>query len=180
MNDSGMSLEDLQRKLAALEFGPLDEKTDQALEQLAAQYPDLIKYDSARGMLRFASDLTFDSGSAIVKDSARSSIDCAGQDPDHQLGVGLRGPHRRPHRLAAHQLVHLCAGIPDQRSPFLPLRDLGVRDELTKLGVAPTKIMAAGWGEFRPMVANASNGNTPRTAASRSSSPARPVIRASP
>jgi len=160
MNDSGMSLDDLQKKLAALEFGPLDEKTDQALQQLAAQYPDLIKYDSARGMLRFASDLTFDSGSAIVKDSARSSIDALGKILTTSSASGYE--------------VHIAGHTDSQRissstSKLHPTnvhlschRAISVREELTKLGVAPTKIMAAGWGEFRPLVANSSNGNTPQ------------------
>ena len=44
----------------------LDPATDQALRDLAAQYPDLVVYDPDRGMIRFTSDLTFGSGSAEV------------------------------------------------------------------------------------------------------------------
>jgi hypothetical protein len=30
------------------------------------------------------------------------------------------------------------------------------------MGVSPQKMMAAGWGEFRPTVTNNANGNTPQ------------------
>ncbi|MCA9300137.1 MAG: OmpA family protein, partial [Phycisphaerales bacterium] len=41
-------------------------------------------------------------------------------------------------------------------------RAISVRRELIGMGVSSQKILAAGWGEMRPLVPNASNGNTPQ------------------
>lgn len=151
----------LEGRLAGLNFGPVDAQTDRALAELAAQYPDLIKYDSARGMLRFASDLTFDSGSDVVKDSAKSALSAlanilnsgpaAGYDvvvEGHTDSQRIANPatareHKTNRRLSAHRAV-------------------SVIDELGKLGVPGQRLMAAGWGEHRPAVANSPNGNTPQ------------------
>src|SRR5262249_49595645 len=74
LSDAGVNIDDLMRRLSGLSLTPLDPETDRALTALAAQYPDLIKYDSAKGMLRFASDLTFASGQDTVTDSAKQSL----------------------------------------------------------------------------------------------------------
>jgi len=63
------------RRLAAGGGGqPLPPEVDIALKQLMAEYPDLLQYDSATGRLRFASDITFDSGSNVVKPEARTAL----------------------------------------------------------------------------------------------------------
>ena len=44
------------------------------IEDLSARYPGLFVYDRNRSMLRFNSDITFDSGSAVVKPQARAAL----------------------------------------------------------------------------------------------------------
>ena len=64
----------LEGRIANIQFAPLNPETDRALAQLASQYPNLLRYDASRGMLRFASDMTFASGSADVQDAAQASL----------------------------------------------------------------------------------------------------------
>lgn len=152
---------DLDNRLASMKFGPVDPQTDRALEALAAQFPDLIKYDSSRGMLRFASDLTFDSGSDLVKENAKSALNALAQvltsssatnydvvveghtDSQRIANPATAREHKTNRRLSAHRAVSVIS-------------------ELATLGVANERMMAAGWGEYRPAVPNTSSGNTPQ------------------
>lgn len=160
LDGSGDDLKRLMARMSSLEFGNLDKDTDRALQELAAQYPDLIKYDPDRGMLRFASDLTFDSGSDVVKDSARSGVQAlgnilnsgaamayevivVGHTDSQRISSGTAGKHPTNMHLSCH-------------------RAISVRRELVTLGVATDKVQAAGWGEFRPYVQNTPSGNTPQ------------------
>jgi chemotaxis protein MotB len=155
---AGYDLDDLRKAMAELEIGPLDEATDKALAELAAQFPDLITYDHTKGMLRFASDLTFASGSADVNDSARSSLSAlarilnsssaagydvhiVGHTDSQRIGGGTAKLHPTNVHLSAH-------------------RSISVRAALASLGVPGERMMVAGWGEFRPAVPNNANGNT--------------------
>lgn len=150
----------LSAKIGSLAIGPLDAQTDQALAALAAQFPELLRYDSSRGMLRFASDLTFDSGSDAVKSDARAAINALAQvlnsGPALAYEVVVEG-HTDSQRLSSgtaqkhHTNRHLSAH-----------RSISVIDELMKMGVDPARVMAAGWGELRPAVANNASGNTPQ------------------
>ncbi len=74
VNDQQRTIREFESRLAGLDLGGLDPATDSALRRLAAANPSLMTYDPARGMIRFASDLTFDSGSDVVRDSAKSSL----------------------------------------------------------------------------------------------------------
>lgn len=157
---AGVNLKDLEGRLGSLQLTQLDPETDRALAALAAQYPDLIKYDSAQGMLRFASDLTFNSGDDSVQESARQSLAAlakilnSGAASAYEVviightdaqPISARTASRHPTN------VHLSAH-----------RAIAVRKELATLGVAPTEMMVAGWGEFRPAVPNGPKGNTPQ------------------
>lgn len=53
---------------------PVVDKTDKLIRDLHEQYPDLFDYDKDKGMLRFHSDITFDSGSSTVKAQARTAL----------------------------------------------------------------------------------------------------------
>jgi chemotaxis protein MotB len=150
----------LESRLAGLEFGPLDAATDRALTALAAQHPDLIKYDSARGMLRFAADLTFDSGSDVVREDARSALAALAQvlvTPSasgytiviegHTDSQRLSANTAQRHRTNRHLSTH---------------RAISVIDSLAGMSVPYDRMMAAGWGEHRPLIPNSGNGNTPQ------------------
>ncbi len=159
LDAAGMSIEELNRRLGELAFGPLDPATSDALAQLAAQFPDLISYDEARGMLRFNADLTFDSGSAVVKESARSSLlalsrvlnsSSASAYEIHLVGhTDSQRPSAQTQRLHPTNMHLSCH------------RAIAVRQELIGMGVDGAKMQAAGWGEFRPIVPNSGTGNTP-------------------
>lgn len=159
LESAGMSLSDLEKRMAGMNFVALDPETDRALTALASQYPDLIKYDSARGMLRFASDLTFNSGSDEVLEPAKQSLAALAKiltsSAAMQYDVQVVG-HTDTQRISAGTArrfptnVHLSAG-----------RAISVRNFLQSVGVPGQKMMIAGWGEFRPATPNTPSGNTP-------------------
>lgn len=159
LNQAMQSMRDLEGRLGGLELGRLDPTTDRALANLARQYPDLIVYDSERGMLRFSSDLTFASGSDQVQPAGAealgrlatvlSSNEAAGYDivivghtDSQRISAGTAQRHPTNMHLSAH-------------------RAISVRRVLNDRGVAPERLQAAGWGEHRPSVPNAATGNTP-------------------
>jgi chemotaxis protein MotB len=141
-----------------MRFGDLDPATDSALQALAAQYPELFVYDSETGMLRFKSDLTFDSGSDVVKSEARSALG--------QLATILNGPAAQYDiRVVGHtdaQRVRQVAGRRFKDNLELSaFRSISVRNVLVGAGVAATRVEFAGRGEFDPIVPNtAGSGNT--------------------
>jgi outer membrane protein OmpA-like peptidoglycan-associated protein len=55
-------------------FGPLPVDVEAAIQRLAASYPDVLSFDAKRGMLRFASDFTFDLGSVALKSEANETL----------------------------------------------------------------------------------------------------------
>ena len=153
------AMRDIDNRLAGMALGDIDPETDRALRRLAEQYPDLVKYDSARGMLRFASDLTFDSGQDAVKDTAKASLGAlakiltsnaaaryevfiVGHTDSQPISSGTAQRHPTNMHLAAH-------------------RAISVRQALSGMGVPPNKIFIAGWGEYRPVAQNTGTGNTP-------------------
>jgi chemotaxis protein MotB len=155
----GGRLTDLQGRLAGMTFGPVDAQTDQALAALAQQYPDLIKYDQSRGMLRFASDLAFNSGDDKVQAGAKASLAAlakvlssgaatsyelfiVGHTDSQRISAGTSQRHPTNMHLSAH-------------------RAISVRADLSSMGVPANKMLVAGWGEHRPVTANSGNGNTP-------------------
>ena len=46
----------------------------QAIQDLSDKYPGLFRFDKAKGLIYFDSDLTFDSGSAVVKPDAKAAL----------------------------------------------------------------------------------------------------------
>jgi chemotaxis protein MotB len=155
----GANLDELNKRLTGLQLSALDPETDKALSELARMYPDLITYDSKTGMLRFNSDMTFDSGSDAVKSDAKQSIarlaeilNSSAAAPYEVIVTG----HTDSQRISANTArrfptnMHLSCG-----------RAISVRSELVSHGVLAGKVQAAGWGEFRPAVPNSGSGNTP-------------------
>lgn len=150
----------LESQMAGLQFGPLPAEVNAALTALADQYPDLIKFDAARGMLRFAADLTFDSGSDVVKEQAKQALGALAQILNNSAASGydvvVEG-HTDSQRISQ---PSTRAKHPTNRH-LSAHRSIAVIDDLMKMGVNPGRLMAAGWGEFRPAVVNSASGNTP-------------------
>ncbi|MFK7759546.1 MAG: flagellar motor protein MotB [Phycisphaerales bacterium] len=146
------SLNGIEDRMNSLSIVSLDPATDRALRELAGQYPDMIVYDSERSMLRFASDLTFGSGSDQLQSSAGNSlatlgkvlnsgaaggydVQIVGHTDDEKPGSVTRRKHPTNMHLAAH-------------------RAIAVRNALGSAGVPWERMSAMGWGEHRPIVAN--------------------------
>lgn len=135
----------------------LDPETDRALQALAAQYPDLIKYDPARGMLQFMADLTFDSGSDQVKPKAREGLS--------RLAQILAGSSASSYdvRLVGHtdsQPLGRSKGKWGTNRHLSVARSIAVEEVMRGSGIPGGRMETSGWGEHRPIVANAANGNT--------------------
>ncbi|QYK47020.1 MAG: OmpA family protein [Phycisphaeraceae bacterium] len=146
-------------RLQGLSGIALDPTTDAALQALVAQYPNLMSYDPALGMIRFNADLTFDSGSDVVKDSARQALDAFARVLNSSSALNYEAEilgHTDSQRISASTAsrhptnMHLSAH-----------RAISVRAVLGSMGVPADRLKVSGWGEFRPAVPNAANGNTP-------------------
>ncbi len=159
LRESGLSLADLEARLKGLSVTMLDADTDALLKELASQYPDLLKYDEARGMLRFASDLTFASGSDAIQSQAQAAIQA--------LATILKNPVTAKYEVivVGHTDAQKISANTAKRFPtnvhLSAARAISVRAALVGDGVLPGKMEVAGWGEYRPAVPNNPGGNTP-------------------
>lgn len=153
-------LQGMGNRLQGLQVGALDTATTNALDDLAQKYSNIMSFDAARGMVRFNSDLTFDSGSAVVKAQARTALNALAEvinsSTAQQYDVIIEGHTdgqriSNPSTLKEHKTNR---GLSVNRS-------IAVIDTLAGMGVANNRLMAAGWGEYRPSVQNTASGNTP-------------------
>lgn len=152
-------LQGFEARLRGLQFGEVDPEMDRALTALADQYPELFTYDRVSGMIRVNSDLTFDSGQANVKAAAKPALQALARvltsGTAQPYDVVIEG-HTDSQRISS----NTARNHPTNRH-LSAHRAIAVLDEMRGLGVNPQKMMAAGWGEFRPAVPNNANGNTP-------------------
>ncbi len=154
------SMSDFETRLAGINFGQLDPATDQALQNLAAQYPDLISYDANRGVVRFSSDLTFASGSDQVTDAGRNSLAA--------LAKILAGGPASAYdvRVVGHTDSQKVRQVPGRSFKdnweLSAFRSISVMREITKMGVVDERVEIAGRGQWMPQVANSASGNTPQ------------------
>jgi chemotaxis protein MotB len=138
---------------------PLPAPLTNELTILAEQNPNLVEFDSARGMIKFKSDVSFSSGSAEVTETVKPVID--------KVAEILNGPN-------ASQFDLLVVGHTDSQPVsnertrklgnldnwYLSVhRAIGVSKELQVKGVSPARIEVAGYADQRPLVANDSEAN---------------------
>ncbi len=135
----------------------IDPATDQRLQDLAARRPNLITYDPSRGMMRFASDLTFASGSVEVQAGARQGL--------QELANILASPDAQNYdvRIVGHtDNVRVSRAATKRRFPdnlhLSAGRAISVRNVLVSMNVPGDRMQIAGWGEFRPIVENPARG----------------------
>lgn len=154
------NLSDLEARLGNVNMGPaLDSQTDLALRQLASRYPDLLQYDSQRGMIRVASDLTFNSGSDSLREGA--------QDGLRQLARSLSASSASGYalRVVGHTDSQPISN-PTTRQKFANnrvlsvFRAIAVSEALQAAGFPANRIEVAGWGPHRPAVPNNPTGGT--------------------
>jgi chemotaxis protein MotB len=156
-------LADLNARLEALDFKPgqLDPATDAALQELARQFPDVLTYDSARGMLKFTSDVTFASGDYSLTDAGRRAvrefakiIDTVPAAAQYDILVAGHTDTQRVRAMDGRRFQN--------NAELSAFRALSVREEMIGAGVNPWRVGAVAFGETRPATQNASNGNTPQ------------------
>lgn len=128
-----------------------------ALEELAAQNPDIMTYDPVRGMIRMSSDLTFDSGSDQLKGAAVASLKRLAEVIKSSSAEGFEV------RVVGHtdnvQVSNPATRAKHPNNMFLSAhRAISVRAELVKDGVAANRVSVGGWGEFRPVAPNVKGG----------------------
>ena len=121
------------------------------LTAFAAEHPDQVDFDPARGLVKFKSDVTFSPGSAEVKPEAKSAID--------RLAAILNGPTASQYDLSVvghtdNQPVSnpatKAAGHLDNW--YLSVhRAIAVSKELQRQGVVSSRIEVAGYGDQRPV-----------------------------
>ena len=155
LDQISLSNQDLTMQVSAMEIGPLPADVQAALARLASQYPDQITFDSGTGMLRFNSDLTFNSGKDQVKDGGATSLTALATILDspsaenfelvilgHTDDIPVKFS-RNQHPTNMHLSVH---------------RAIAVRDVLVNSGINADRVQVAGWGEYKPLVPNESGG----------------------
>ncbi|MEN8127601.1 MAG: OmpA family protein [Planctomycetota bacterium] len=121
-----------------------------------AKTSDMVDFDAATGMLKFKSDLLFDSGSDHVKAGAAESIKALAEimnsDEGKQFNVVVVGhtddvPIRKPSTLKNHPSNwHLSVH-----------RAISVERLLDAGGIAPDRMAVKGYGQYRPVEPNQPN-----------------------
>jgi len=145
----------LMRQLGELNVGPLPASLNEALRAFAAANPDMVTFDERTGMLRFASDFTFDSGSAQLKSGTSSVLS--------RLAQILNSPDARPFEVKVvghtdNQPINRVRAEHPTNMHLSAHRAISVRDALVRDGVAANRMQVAGYGEFRPVVPNGARG----------------------
>jgi chemotaxis protein MotB len=126
------------------------------LEDFAKQQPDMVTYDSSRGIVKFKSDLLFDKGSDTVAASATEAIKSLSAILNSEQGkkfdVIIAGhtddiPIQKPETRAKHPTNwHLSAH-----------RAIAVLKVMESNNVEPKRMSARGFGEYRPVTENQPN-----------------------
>ena len=155
-------LMDAYKKLAGREYpstGKIPEEVSIAIEKLANDYPGLFEFDRATGRLRFKADITFDSGSNVVKAGARDAI--------AKLGGILASADARG--VVAAIVGHTDTDAVKKPTTIALLRELGkatdnqglsearsesVADILRGAGVEATRMNTRGVGSSQPIAPN--------------------------
>ena len=170
----GVEVETLRQKIAALEedvakkaeliksmqdrlmgISPLPVELNTALEDFA-RGSDMIEYDSSRGIVKFKSDLLFEKGSDAVTTSAAEAVrtlcGILNSEQAKQFHIIVAGhtddmPIQRPQTRAAHPTNrHLSSH-----------RAISVVRQMEESGVEAVRLTTRGFGEYRPVEANAPN-----------------------
>jgi chemotaxis protein MotB len=125
-----------------------------ALNQFAAENPDLVDFDSARGIVKFKSDITFNSGSSDITPRALDAI-------NRFVGI-LNSPAASGYELqvAGHtdnqRVMHeatIKAGHKDNW--YLSAhRAISVSEAMQKDGVNPARLAVMGYAEQHPIADN--------------------------
>lgn len=158
------------------------------LEQFAQQYPDLVDFDSAKGIVKFKSDVVFAPGSAEVTANAKQAVQRFAQILNsaeargYELMVVGHTDNTRVVNPATIKAGHLDNWYLSAH------RAIAVGNELQRSNVSPERMQVAGCADQRPVASNATTQgkqqnrrvevlilpNTVRTGVARSTPPSAP------
>lgn len=161
-SDLQRQLEEMNRRYeeAANRVGTgqvLSPELTNVLQQFAQQYPDLVDFDSAKGIVKFKSDVTFSPGSAEVTPAARQAV--------ARFAQILNSAEARPYEL-------MVVGHTDNTRVVNPAtvkaghldnwylsahRAIAVGTEMQRDGVSPQRMQVAGCADQRPIASNATS-----------------------
>jgi chemotaxis protein MotB len=132
----------------------LPEPLNNLLQEFAAKYPDLVTYDPNSGIVKFKSDLLFTPGSDKVDPKAEDAIKKLTEILNSDEGKGFDAI------VAGH-----TDDIPIKKAETKTLhptnwylsahRAIAVLNLMVEDSMAPTRLSARGFGEFRPLAPNA-------------------------
>jgi chemotaxis protein MotB len=133
----------------------LPEAVNNALTEFAQQNPDLVDFDSAHGVVKFKSDVTFNSGSAELRSEARNAIARFAQILNSPAASGYDlqiAGHTDSQRVSNPATVK--AGHVDNW--YLSAhRAISVKTALTGQSVNPQRIAVVGYADQHPVASNA-------------------------
>lgn len=137
---------------------PLPQQLNDTLNAFAQANPDLVDFDSSKGIVKFKSDVVFNVGDASVTPKAKDVIDRFAKILNSQ------GASQYELLVAGHtdnQPVHNPATIQAGHKDNWYLsahRAIAVGEELVKTGVNPARLGVVGYADQRPVASNASAG----------------------
>jgi chemotaxis protein MotB len=132
-----------------------------AIKQLAADYPGVFEYDEATGRLRFVADLTFDSGSNVVRPAARDALAklgaiLVGKDAESLKASIVGHTDNDPVKKPATVALLKEHNLPANNQGLSEARAIAVADILKSAKVEAGRITTKGLGEAQPMADNKS------------------------
>jgi len=137
--------------------GPVDQELASELTRLAQQYPDIMEFNAATGMVKLKSDVTFARGSAEVTAQAKQVID--------RVAQALNTPAARRYEflVAGHtdntpvvQRATIAEGHKDNW--YLSAhRAISVSRELMSQGISPRRLGVLGYADQRPIAPNSTS-----------------------
>jgi flagellar motor protein MotB len=139
--------------------GPLPAAVSIAIKKLANDYPDLFDYDEATGRLRFKADMTFDSGSNVVKPDGRAALGKLAAilvaDIAKPIKVAVAGftdsdAIKKPQTMALLKELNK----PASNQGLSEARAEAVAEVLKAGGVEMARITTKGLGDAQPLVPN--------------------------
>jgi chemotaxis protein MotB len=145
-------IESMQQRLL-LGGAALPVELSTLLEDFAKQRPDLVTYDANRGIVKFKSDLLFELGSDKVTASATEAVKALcgilNSEEGKEFDIIVAG-HTDDVRIAK---AETRAQHPTNW--YLSVhRALAVLNVMEDNNIAPTRLSARGFGEFRPIAEN--------------------------
>ena len=147
--------DDLLTRVTGIKLGPLPIETQQKLAALASTYPEEMWFDADSGMLRFGSDFTFSSGQAQLKKSAEeliarvATILNSNEAANFEIVVVGHTDNIQPKSSAVRYPTNW---------ELSAARAVSVAKALAYNGTDPSRFQVAGFGEYRPLVANREGG----------------------